>query len=247
MSAISVARRGKIAAARVVAPAGGVQLVGSIGKATSAAGTAHTASLGQAATANNLLIAIIGGSAGALRSPPAVPPTGWTELLSGRQLNGASAGMSWIYGKIAAGGETGMAITWTGNMTPGSRGLEFSGIDISSGIVSAIAATIAYVFSNNGSETIGDGTFVNGAVTAAHDGDVVLSTLAGRGTSPLAAHAFVSPLVEGDTAATGGIGVVQTALKTLAHAGDSITPDVSFTNAQGSPVMILGGLVIKAA
>jgi hypothetical protein len=248
MRAALLQRRGAAESRRISHGAvSGVSLVGTIGKAFSANGTSHTATLGQAATANNVLVAVIGGSAGALRSPPASPPTGWTEILAGRQLNGASAGMCWIYAKVAAGGETGMAITWSGNMIPGSRGFEFSGCDISSGLTSAIPQTIPYVFSNNASEILGDGVFVDALVTATHAKDYVLSILAGRGTNPLGAHAFAAGYTESDTAATGGVGVVQSAFKELTNSGDTTTPDASFTNSQGNPVMILGGIVLRAA
>lgn len=234
------------AAARLRAGGGGggfpgtVQQVGSvaIGNAASFAGPV-TVTFPQAATAGNLLVIILAASGSGVRT--LTTPSGWTLQGSG-SADPTNAGMLWVLTKIAAGGETSQSIAWTGgNMAPGWRGVELTGVDN----VTPVLACPVFLVDTSAGATMG---ITGTSRTTAADNEYQLAVAGGRGpTAGFNSHSFGGGYTESDTTATGGSGVANSAARGGDPAGTVITPTFTFTNAQGSAVTVFGNLSLKAA
>lgn len=146
-----------------------------------------------------------------------------------------------MFSKVAAGGETSVTVTWTGSMTPGWRAFEFSGTDTTS----PIAAAPAFTTDVTAGATIG----ITGTTrTTAAANEFQLAVAGGRSISATSfnTHSFGGGYAEVDTVGDGSTGAAAAATRSDAAAGTVITPTFTFTNLQGSPVVVFGNISIKA-
>lgn len=217
-----------------------VAQVGTIAKGGAASGASpQTVTLPNTATAGNVLIVAVAGSASGTRTFST--PAGWTALNSGTAA-GTSAGMLAVFGFVASGGETSVSVAWTGgNMVFGYRAIELSGIDSVSPFAGPAAPNAVTTTS------AGPSTLTAATRTSATAGEYLLSFLGGRGPAAGLTHAWDGAETETDTGVTGQVAVCYSAFQVIAASGGTATPSSTYTNTMGSPVTIIEWVAIKPA
>lgn len=205
--------------------------------------TAFTAALPQAATAGNALLIAVAFSAAAART--ITLPGTWTLLGQLQQVSSTSLGGLWVIGKIAAGGETGPSIAWTGGtMIPAWATMELSGVD--AGTFPAAPSPPAGSPDYAASVAAGPTSLAAGSRTAVTDDEAIVSFFGGRGPTGGITHTWDANETEIVSANSGQAGNIYAAWQTVATAGTVRTPSLtSFTNSQGNPATLIGWVALK--
>lgn len=219
--------------------------VGSPVQSGAANGTSCTVTLPQAATAGNLLLIALTTSASGARTI-AAPAGGWAALggFGHASATSASYAQTLIFWKIAAGGETSAAFSWTGNAIPGWEAVEYSGTDTTTPLT--LSASFDFT---TGAGPGGTLTAPN-TRTAAAAGERLLAMLGARAlaSSGQPTHTWDGAETEPATTGTGVVGQTYLAWQTLATVGATATPSITgYTNTQGNAVAILFWVAISPA
>lgn len=186
-----------------------------------------TATLPQAATANNVLTVFVTATYGSTGSATCSTPVGWT--LDDTQASGGSSQSSiWVFHKVAAGGDSAPVFAIGGAVAGTSFAVaeEWSGVD---------TATPVRGDGTNASTTTSGSITLTDSISA-QSGDVILSGATSRPASACTYMWGGGSATDTFVNQTGNTAIVGTGSQTVATSG-TITPSVTLSAARGGAMV----------